>query len=259
MPSAAGWLHSKNRLGALILAGLLATLSGCDSGEGYVVSFPPREANEPAAAGAAAVSGTVRFEGKDPVPARLTAPDAHCRREGHEIIDESYLIEDGKVANVLVWVKEGLGDGWVFPYEKTEYVIDQNLCVFVPHVAAVRAHQPIVFRNSDPIIHNVNCAGLETFVKSMTPKDKEVRYQFRKPDIGKRVTCDLHGNMIMYIHVLDHPYFAVTGEDGTFTLPPLPPGDYVLAAWHERMGERTRKISVKPDAAPSDADFTFTK
>ena len=69
--------------------------------------------------------------------------------------------------------------------------------------------------------------------------------------------CDVHKWMNSYAGVVDHPYFAVTSTDGSFSLPNLPPGDYVVEAWHERFGTQEMSVTVG-ESATAEANFSFT-
>jgi hypothetical protein len=72
------------------------------------------------------------------------------------------------------------------------------------------------------------------------------------------IKCDVHAWMRSYVGAVEHPYFAVTGEDGAFSLPDLPPGTYTIAAWHERLGTRDQQVTL--DAKDTkDVDFTFAR
>jgi len=139
-------------------------------------------------------------------------------------------------------------------------VIDQTGCRFHPHVLALRTRQPIRVHNSDPLAHNIN-VGAKTqrgFLVSF-PGPGEVVRQLTKPELSIRTTCDLHANMLMYLHVLDHPFFAVTGPDGRFEIPDLPPGTYRLAARHEELGEQSRTLVIPESGRVEDFDFSYTR
>ena len=244
------------KLAAIIV--LFALVVACGGGDD--LDFPDRQIKLPDLTQAGGVAGRILFHGNPPPQKTLRAPDAHCAQTGHVIPDETIVVTKGKLANVLVYVKTGL-EGYTFPYEKSEFVIDQVGCVFRPHVAAVRSYQPLRFKNGDPIIHNVNLGSKKKnqgLVATITPGQGSILRQLRKPEIGINVTCDLHANMLMTIHVLDHPYFAVTGTDGSFIIKDLPPGQYQIAARHRTLGNQDRLIEVHAQEVIKDIDFTFT-
>ena len=88
-------------------------------------------------------------------------------------------------------------------------------------------------------------------------KGMTIKKRFQAPEIMARVKCDVHPWMAAYVGVVEHPFFAVSGEDGSFSIDGLPAGDYVLEAWHEEFGTQTMSVSVGAGAA-ADAAFDFT-
>jgi plastocyanin len=149
------------------------------------------------------------------------------------------------VENAFVYIKSGLG-GRVFAVPSNPVTIDQKGCVYHPHVAAAQVDQPIEFVNSDPILHNVHGTPGDSspwnFGMSIQGSKRTVKVP--KPDVMVDVRCDVHPWMHAYVGVVDHPYFAVTGADGRFTFADVPPGDYTIAAWHERFGTRETNVTL---------------
>ena len=132
--------------------------------------------------------------------------------------------------------------------------------MYVPHVFGVQVGQPIHILNSDATLHNVHAipnANREFNIAQVTKGMKTVHTFTAKEDAPIPFKCDVHGWMTSWAGVLDHPYFAVTGEDGSFAIPNLPPGTYTLAAWHERLGTQTMSITVADKESKTDANFTF--
>jgi plastocyanin len=156
------------------------------------------------------------------------------------------LVKDQRLQNAFVWIREGLGDR-VFLLPTTPVEIDQKGCLFAPRVAAAETCQEIVFLNSDPVLHNVHgfpkSSGAWNFSLSQAGSRRSVRVA--APETI-RVGCDVHAWMQAWVHVVNHPYFAVTGADGAFTLKDVPPGEYVVTSWHERFGTRDQKVKVGP-------------
>ena len=146
-----------------------------------------------------------------------------------------------------------------YPTPKEAVVIDQQGCIYLPRVAGVMVDQVLQFKNSDGILHNVH--GLpkvnREFNIGMPPTLKESSRTFNKPEPLFKVKCDVHPWMNSYVAVMTHPYFAVTGEDGTFTIDTsgLPDGTYEIEAWHERLGTQTGSVTVSGGEAS--ADFSF--
>jgi hypothetical protein len=108
----------------------------------------------------------------------------------------------------------------------------------------------VTFRNSDGLLHNIKAQprNNRTFNISQ-PNNMTSSQTFSQPEIMIPVQCDVHGWMEMYIGVTDHPYFAVSGEDGNFTIENVPPGTYTLEAWHERYGVTTQQVTVEPNGS----------
>ncbi len=130
--------------------------------------------------------------------------------------------------------------------------------MYVPHVTAMMVGQQLKVKNSDPTLHNVH--SLSTVNGSFNKGQPNVNDgelmdpQPKAPEVF-RIKCDVHSWMAGWVAVFDHPYFSVTGDDGTYTIKNLPDGDYTLQAWQEKYGTQEQKITVKDGKAT--ADFTF--
>ena len=162
------------------------------------------------------------------------------------LLDESVIVNSGgTLKNVFVWVKRGL-TGWRFPVPTEPANLEQKGCVFVPHVLGVQAKQKILIRNRDPLLHNLHsyCKRNRSFNFGQPNASAEDTTSFRNPEVMVNLKCDLHGWMNSYIGVLAHPFFAVTGDDGSFALSNLPPGDYTIEAWHEVYGTKTVRVTL---------------
>jgi len=244
------------------LLALMMVLGGC--GRKAAIAYPEIQVREPDLSRGGEIFGEVLFAGKPPRRRRIDmTSDGICSQSGlgRPTLDESVVVTDGKVRDVLVHVKEGLGE-YVFAHEKSEAVLDQHGCVYVPHVLALRVHQPLLVKNSDPTAHNVNTSDSrrgQGFNTSLPGRGATFRWQFREPELSLPMHCNIHPWMKGYIHVLDHPYFAVTGEDGRWRFPrKLPPGRYLLEALHPRLGTRRREVTVV-EGGDLRVDFTFAK
>lgn len=238
--------------------------SGCNgSGDGSDLEYPSVTPKLPDTSQAGEIRGTATFQGVAPERRKLPTQDAYCGSQRAALdqphLSESVIVNDGKVENVFVYISKGL-EAYTFDHDRSQVEIDQRLCVFIPHVLGVRRYQPVAFKTSDRTPHNVNTRtakrGGNKIVYSMAPGSDPKIGQFKDAEIGIPVRCDMHSQMTMYIHVMDHPYFAVTGADGTFTLPDVPPGTYTLTAWHEQMGTRTAQVTVGAGGKAVN-DFSF--
>jgi hypothetical protein len=137
-------------------------------------------------------------------------------------------------------------------------VVDQRACNYEPHVLGVRVGQQVTFVNSDPLLHNVHAlaAKNEGFNDSLPTAGARLVKRFTRPEVMVRMRCDVHPWMFAYVAVVPHPFFAVTGAGGEFALEGVPPGEYVVEAWHETLGTRTQKVAVAPKGEAR-ADFSF--
>lgn len=205
-----------------------------------------------------ALKGKVSFVGKVPPPQELPIggnPECKVFHSG-PLYDESLLVKNGALQNVFVYVKEGLGN-YTFETPKDPVKIDQRKCIYLPRVAGVQVNQPILFINSDPTLHNVHSYSKNnaTWNLGMPFEGMELTQKIENPEVMITLKCDVHPWMVGYIGVLPHPYFAITGEDGTFELKNLPPSEYVIEAWHEKLGTRSQKIKV---SATETLEITFS-
>ena len=253
------------RLLAVPLA-LSLGLAACGGGSQPAPAPAAETATAPAVtvdpATAATVAGKINLEGTAPAnaPIQMKAdPACMAANKGRTPTQETFVSEAGGLGNVFVYVESGLNGS--FPAPTTPVTFDQKDCHYIPHVFGVQVGQPIDIVNSDPTLHNIHAMpktnqefntaqpiqGMKTS-HTFTAKEDAVVIPFK---------CDVHGWMNAYVGVLDHPYFAVSKPDGSFSIGNLPPGKYTLAAWHERLGKQTLEVTVAAKEAKSDANFTF--
>ncbi|HYR96012.1 MAG TPA: carboxypeptidase regulatory-like domain-containing protein [Candidatus Binatus sp.] len=224
--------------------------SGCET---------PRTATPLDRAVAGRITGSVRFDGTPPPMKPITfGGDPQCAaNHAGPVLSGDAIVHDGRVENAFVYVKDGLGDR-VFAAPDTPVTIDQAGCLYTPHVAGTQTCQPVQFVNSDPVLHNVHGTPSHSppwnFGMAVRGSQRSVRVP--SPEVMIDVRCDVHPWMRAYLGVLDHPYFAVTGADGQFTLADVPPGEYVVASWHERFGTREARVTVGAREA-KDVSFTY--
>jgi plastocyanin len=154
-------------------------------------------------------------------------------------------------------VKQGIPDG-DYPIPADPVVVDQRGCEFVPRVIGVRAGQPIAFRNGDETLHNVHAvgSGSNRFNFGMPLTGMEVKRQLTEPQVMVTIACDVHPWMRAYAGVVRHPFFAVTGADGTYAIHGLPAGTYVVEAWQEAAGRVEQTITIG-GGERSELDLTF--
>lgn len=209
---------------------------------------------------AGTISGAINFTGTPPEP-ELIQMDAEptCQQLYDEgpFTQEVIVNDNGTLANVFVYVKSGL-EGMSFPTPSEPVVLDQQGCRYIPHVLGVQVDQPITIRNSDPVLHNIHPepSNSRPFNVSQPTEGMETERTFSAQEIMVPVECDVHGWMQAYIGVVEHPYFSVSGEDGSFEIANLPPGDYVVEAWHELYGTQTMEVTVG-ESETADVEFTY--
>lgn len=214
----------------------------------------------PAPTGSGSVTGAVAYEGKVPnfKPLNMDADPACAAKHDAPVYPETLVLGEGQsLANVFVQVKNPPQGSHPVPSDAV--VINQHGCQYLPHVAGVMVDQPLQFQNSDGVLHNVHGLPEENreFNIGMPPTVTEKNQTFNKPEPLFPVKCDVHPWMRSFVAVMTHPYFAVTGEDGSFSIEGLPAGTYEVEAWHEKLGTQTASVTVA-DGEPATADFTFS-
>ena len=224
---------SMGHLRTLSICAVLLILGACQSPP------PPPPSRSPSPldlSQVGTISGQVRFEGLVPAPTPLQLSGwSACRVQHPDGLPPAadLLVRDSKLQNALVSITHGLGER-VFAVPQEPVDSDQRGCVFIPRILTVRVDQPLRFINSDPIAHNVHGWPQQTRPWNLSlgvmGASKTIRIRTQENIIP--VTCDIHGWMQAYVAVFDHPYFALTDTGGKFSLSKVPPGSYVLEAWH---------------------------
>ena len=205
------------------------------------------------------IKGRVKYIGKSPKAKRIRMDaDPVCAASHQEAAKaESFVVDaDGNMANVIVYLK---GVEYSGKTPSNEVIIDQKGCVYSPHVLGVQAGQPLKILNSDATMHNIH--GLPKINKEFNfgmPKSlKQKTVTFNKAEDVFVIKCDVHPWMKSYTQVFDHPYFAVSGSDGSFSISDVPDGTYEAIAWQEKFGSKrimTQSVTVKN----GDAELNFS-
>ena len=213
------------------------------------------------AAQAGTISGTATYDGKVPALKPLSvAAEPICAKQHDSVPNEMLVLGTGNtMANVLVRVVSGLPAGKAYPAPTTPVTMDQHGCQYKPHVMGIMVGQPFKVLNSDGILHNVHALPKvnATFNMAMPPTRKEASATFGKEEGMFVIKCDVHPWMQSYMGVFSHPFFAVTGADGKFTIANLPAGTYEIEAWHEKLGTQKSKLTVGASDTQS-ASFKFS-
>ena len=189
------------------------------------------------------ITGKISFDGAPPAGKKIDmSQDAACKGSN---VAETVVANDGKLANVFVYVKEGFGDR-TFDVPKDSVTIDQKGCRYHPHVLGVMTGQNIEIRNDDDTTHNIHPTPKDNreLNESQPPKAAAIEKNFAREEVMLPVKCNQHPWMKMYVNVVKTPFYAVTGEDGKYEIKGLPPGDYTLAFVQEKLGEQTQKITL---------------
>jgi plastocyanin len=215
------------------------------------------------AAPAADITGTVTLKGAPPKELDITPimDDATCSKLHTAVPTTHFYVvgPKGGLADVVVSLQgiSGKSSGASAP----PVVLDQKGCLYVPSIFAVQTGQKIVVKNSDPVLHNVHtmpAEGSGNAVKNQAqlPNGPDLVISFSKPEDFLKFKCDVHPWMFAWVSIFDHPYYAVTGEDGSFKIANVPPGKYTIQAAHRKAGKATQEIEVK-EGEPAKADFTL--
>ena len=197
-----------------------------------------------AVTGGGTVQGKVVYNGS--IKKKTVLPTKDKRVCGKVRKEPLILVGDGGAVKDSVVYLKGIGAGKPWPEMLTRVpVLDQEGCKFHPHVQVARQGSLDII-NSDPVLHNTHgYYGKRTaFNVALPEKDQKVTKVLKQPGTVK-VDCDAHGWMLGWVQVVDNPYFFQTGDDGTFSIADVPPGDYTLAAWQEWLGEIEIPVTVR--------------
>ena len=245
---------------------LVLFLAGCGGAEKPAEEAAKTETAAPAGpavdpATAATITGKVIYKNGKPKANRIRMDaDAACAAlHGTPVYSEEVVVNDnGTLRSVFVYVKAGLGN-YSFPTPTQPVVLDQKGCLYTPHVVGAQVNQDVKILNSDATTHNIHPvpAVNREWNTSMPPGAEPLVKNFPREELLIPVKCNVHPWMKSYLGVLKHPFFAVTGPDGTFTIKGLPPGSYTIAAWQEKFGTVEQQVTVGAKETKS-VDFTIS-
>jgi len=206
---------------------------------------------------AGSIVGEVKFTDAPPQlkPIKVTKDQDYC---GETLPNEIYLIEaNGGLKNVVVSL-ESAPPGNQADAQKENFLYNDG-CRYAPHVMAFQRGERLRVKSNDPKLHIPHgYLGARTVFNLSLPFKNttlDATSRIRQPGIMK-IVCDTHAWMLGFVHVFDHPFFAVTNEQGAFSIPDLPPGNYVLKAWHEDAGIKSQEIAV-PESGDVRVSFEF--
>ena len=208
------------------------------------------------ATGSGIVTGSVKLTGTPPeMPLTKRQADPFCAKTPMK--EEEVIVgAGGALKNVVLRVTKGVTGS--YPPPASPIMLDQSACMYRPRVQAAVAGQSLSIRNSDQTLHNVHgYKGASTlFNQAEIPGMPAMTKKLSETDQVLKFKCDVHPWMTGYVVVSSNPFFAVTGDDGSFRITGLPPGSYTLEAWHERYGAKTAEITVAADK-PTEASFQY--
>ena len=253
----------------LIAAGITLTLvlAGCGSSSNETAKTDSAAPAAGAGGGTATpdltngatVTGKVNFTGTKPTLKNIDMSDKPECSKQHPTpakTEEAIVNDNGTLKNAFVWVKSGLPDqNWQVP--STPVMLDQHACMYSPHVIGVMAGQQIDIKNSDPTNHNIHPMPQtnQEWNESQPPGSPDKMQTFARQEVMIPVKCNIHPWMRAYIGVVSHPFFAVTGDDGTYTIKGLPPGTYTIQILHEKYPAQEQQVTVGAKESKT-ADFT---
>jgi hypothetical protein len=209
------------------------------------------------AADAGSISGKITLNGKAPADKAPAKAPADCHVG--EIQIRNYIVgADGGLANAFVYIKDGLA-GKKYDAPATPVILDQVGCMYTPQVLGLQVGQPLTIKNSDDTMHNVNAQAKKNapFNLSQAKKGDQNDKKFDKEEVLVKFKCDVHPWMSAFVGVVNHPFFAVTKEDGTFKFAGVPDGEYSVVAVHPKAGE-SKPVKVKVAGGEVKADIAFT-
>ena len=207
----------------------------------------PADAQPVPGGGSASIRGTVRVTGTPPAREKIKMDaDPVCQQQhtSPAYSNEVVVNDNGMLRDVVVYVKEGLSG--TFPAPTAPVTLEQSGCWYIPHVFGIQVNQPLEIVNSDSTLHNINAkpSANPPFNVAQPVKGMKTTKKFTTPEVGVKFKCNVHPWMSAYAVVLTHPFFSVSGEDGTFAMTGLPAGTYVVEAWHSTYGTQTQTVNV---------------
>ena len=212
----------------------------------------------------AGIMGRVTYTGIRPTIENIKmAADPVCAaiNAGTVVPNETLVVNpNGTLANTFVYLKEGFDNKPLPQPPPSEPVtLNQEGCRYFPHVFGIQVGQPFQIINRDAVMHNVHSMAKQNpnFNMGMATKGQVIEKKFTKPETMVKMKCDVHGWMNAYVGVLEHPYFSVTNNTGAFSIKMPPPGNYLIEAWHEKLGTQSQQITILEGQLQQDVPFQF--
>ena len=212
-----------------------------------------------ASAAEGSISGTVKYDGEAPAAKKLEITKDLSVCAVHEKFAEDFIVSaTGGLQNVFVQV---LGAEGEFPVQKERPSLVQRGCQFIPHVQVIPAGSRVNIMNEDGIAHNLHTLSVENPSFNRLQPGVKKRMITKKADLVIPeiipLKCDLHGWMNAWIIVADHPYHAISDQEGSFQISGIPAGTYTVQFWHETLGIQSQEVTVQTGADTKVNDIAF--
>jgi hypothetical protein len=247
---------------APLAAAMLISCGGGEVAEKKEKKLVQTEVSAPAdPATLGTIQGKVAFTGAKPAPKVLSmdaTPACARMHTGPVHAEDVVLNANGTLKNAFVYIKSGLA-AREYPTPSTGVKLDQKGCVYSPHIVGLMVNQPLEISNSDDTNHNIHPMPKinREWNESQPPKGDVKVKTFPKEELPPILfKCNIHPWMRAWVGVSSHPFFAITADDGTFTIKDVPAGEYTVEVWQERYGVQELKIKVEPKQAVT-AEFTY--
>jgi len=237
--------QSKRKFAAVLLALVMAG--------GIALTYSPK-----VSAAGVSVTGTVKLDGTAPHMKGIDmAKEPSCaaiHKDKPVTMENVVAGSSGGLANVVVYISQGLSGNEV---SSAPAEFDQKGCQYIPHVLAINPGQHMKIVNSDQTSHNIHPqpAKNNEWNKSQPPGSPPFDVTWANEEISIPVKCNIHPWMHGYFAVVKGPY-GVSDDNGSFTMPNVPPGSYTLTAWQETYGTQTQQVTVAA-GKPATVSFTF--
>ncbi|MDE3135006.1 MAG: carboxypeptidase regulatory-like domain-containing protein [Acidobacteriota bacterium] len=239
----------------------LALFVGCGAFlAGSVTAGAATGAKRPQSSNRGEITGKIHFQGPKPQPHPIDmGKDSVCAslHTGPVYAQDGEVNADGTLPNAFIYIKHSSA---TLPSTapRNPVTLTQRGCQYDPHVVGVMVGQPFEVINLDPTTHNVHVIPKSNreWNVSQQPGSPSVVRRLQHTETMIPVRCNVHPWMKAYIGVVDNPFYAVTGKDGSFALKGLPPGNYTIEVWTATFGAQERNLVVRAGEATT-ADFTF--
>jgi hypothetical protein len=205
------------------------------------------------------ILGTISFAGKPPEPLRIDmSADEICQTENPDPSTDWIVVTRHKLANVVIYVRGGLLNTYSFEAPSPEVTLEHKGCQYVPHVLGMQTSQTLKVFNSDQTVHNTRAMPKNNpeWNQSQPPGKAAIDLRFRAPELFVPMRDNQHPWEKAYVGVFSHPFFSVSATDGSYRISGVPPGQYTVVAWHEKLGEQTVNLFLAGSEQRS-LDFTF--